>query len=132
MNDITDVQREAIRWLREHETGPYPEQRRFAIALLDSLPEALTNPQPALPTEPGAYHDARGTLMIIDLRGNWRGTYGDIINPELCPAPFTRLIPERPPVTLLEIACAYQDATNDHMIEDGIKAIATLVNAARA
>jgi len=104
MTEITDEQRAAVEWLRK--------QRIFtphAKPLLAALPDALTNPQPALPTEPGAYHDARGTLMIIDLRGNWRGTYGDIINPELCPAPFTRLVPERPQVTREQVSRAIAD-----------------------
>lgn len=75
--------------------------------LLSLLPDVLTNLQPVLPTEPGAYHDARGTLTIIDPRGKWHGTYGDLINPDLCPGPFTRLVPERPQVTEAEAEAAY-------------------------
>ncbi|KPG86494.1 hypothetical protein AEQ27_04045 [Frigoribacterium sp. RIT-PI-h] len=102
------------------------------MELKSFLPDALTNPRPVLPEEQGEYRSASGHLWWLD-SGGWHNTRGSWLDSHARKyAPFTRLVPERPPVTLFEIACAYQDATNDHMIEDGIKAIATLVNGTRA
>jgi hypothetical protein len=98
MTDITDEQRAAVEWLREQADpatwkllSPTPAMAR---CILGALPSDLTNPQPVPPTEPGAYHDATERLITIDPRGVWRNVYGNAINPNICPAPFTRLVPE--------------------------------------
>lgn len=115
MTEITNEQRAAVDWLLGVALGGYsPAEVDHAAALLAALPSELTNPQPVLPTEPGAYHDARGTLTIIDPRGKWHGTYGDIINPDLCPGPFTRLVPERPQI---DQAALYREAVSVARLE---------------
>jgi hypothetical protein len=103
---VTDEQRAAWQRVIGKPVLPIPEGTTLEsdLALLAPLlPSELTNPQPELPTEPGAYHDARGTLTVIDPRGKWHGTYGDLINPDICPGPFTRLVPERPQVTVEQV-----------------------------
>jgi len=66
------------------------------VHMLDALPlpDALTNPQPALPTEPGLYVDARGEQGPL-----WRvaadktiGQVGGYGKPEDAPKPFRRLV----------------------------------------
>jgi hypothetical protein len=132
MTDLTDQQRDAVEWLKVFvHGGALPPSATYAQVLLEALPDALTNPQPAMPTEPGIYSDRLGQAWQLGLEQDWslagqektETAEGARLN-----GPFRRLAPERRQITLLEIALAYQDATGDYMIDDGIKAIADLIN----
>lgn len=125
MTDITEEQKEA--WLRV--LGRWIDQAfdNDLSLIAPLLPSELTNPQPALPTEPGAYRDAHGLITILDPRGRWHGTYGDLINPEICAQPFTRLVPERPKITREGIEIAFESASSEI---EGLDAIFRLVNGA--
>jgi hypothetical protein len=102
MTDITDEQRSA--WEEVLSARPMS-----ANALAPFLPSELVNPQPVLPNEPGAYRDAHGLITILDPRGRWHGTYGDLINPDICAQPFTRLVPERSQITRERVSRAVAD-----------------------
>lgn len=66
------------------------------------FPDTLTNPQPALPTEPGAFLDRYNHAVQLDEEGRW--WYGAENYDPSGAGPFTRLVPERPQVTREQIA----------------------------
>lgn len=101
MNDstpeITEEQRRA--WIAVACTHP-----GSAKVLADLLPNELTNP-PKWPTEPGLYLDKRGeygSVWRLETDGTMGQVGGDLI-PSLSLAPFTRLVPEREPITRVQI-----------------------------
>lgn len=98
MTEITDEQRAAIEWLQRcADFNSKAPAHGHARVLLATLPDALTNPQPALPTEPGWYLDSEGDVWRLKVDQWWRIFDGEPYAAAF--APFTRLVPERPQVT---------------------------------
>jgi len=90
----TDEQRSAVRWLRSW-TAPnrHAPTQAYAQTLLAALPDALTNPQPPLPIEPGWYLDVDQDVLKLE-DGRWYTGAGDEVDPTDA-GPLTRLVPER-------------------------------------
>jgi hypothetical protein len=110
MTDITDEQRAAAQWLRRIMNI---QLERHAGILFDLLPSELTNPQPALPTEPGLYvgpDGVRGHVWRVE--GRSLGAFSEAERDEATPAdgPFTRLVPERPQITREQVTEALYEA----------------------
>jgi hypothetical protein len=105
---------------------------KYIAAILAALPEELTNPKPELPSEPGWY---MGTGLYspvsVDESGLLSWSDGDeLAQPERY-VPFTRLVPEKPPVTadeLRKVVRAAEELRNFH----NYQTIADYVNGTRA
>lgn len=110
----TDEQRAAVEWLRGITSDAFPKaEASHAQTLLAALPDALTNPQPTLPTEPGLYVDSRGVggaVWRVENNGDMHREGGQD-EPLRSLAPFTRLTPERPPVTMADLTRVYAEQT---------------------
>lgn len=118
---ITDEQRAAVEWLqRAADPAVWDGGRPYLTAdrarvILAALPSELTNPQPALPTEPGLYESESqpGLAWTLIATGQWWRPYtdyeapSDVVN---AAAPFTRLVPERPQITREQVAEALRVA----------------------
>lgn len=91
---VGDTLRDARNWLRERA-------------------DALTYPQPVLPTDPGPYSDRLGQPWQLDEDGYWQ-IIGDerMMTPGEAStnAPFTRLVPERPQVARNHVISTILDA----------------------
>lgn len=104
---VTDEQRAAVKWLTQQADpknnghAPSPE---MAQAILAALPSELTNPQPALPTEPGPYLSSHN--VVVELRdGEWSMQgHRQSIEEVSEYAPLRPLVPERPQITREQIA----------------------------
>jgi hypothetical protein len=83
-----------IEWLRliAHSSM---ESHEAAQAILAALPEVATNPKPELPSEPGWYLDKDNFVWTLDEAG-WSLNAHEY-------APYTRLVPEKPPIAADEI-----------------------------
>jgi hypothetical protein len=92
--------------------GKAPVKQEWLETILAALPEEVTNPKPEMPTEPGWYlgYDkvtqrqfpvemSEDGVIHFNHSGN---RLLAIANPERF-APFTRLVPEKPPVTAEEV-----------------------------
>lgn len=110
MTDQTPTPEQIAAWQRIKACGDSAVSSRDVALVAPLLPKALTNPQPALPEEHGEYHDADGDLWWLD-SGGWHTANG--FWPERAAhqvAPFTRLVPERPPITRELVAAAIEAA----------------------
>jgi hypothetical protein len=108
--------RRVLDWTRPTLTA---SEANDLTTVLSLLPDALTNPQPALPTEPGVYslpatnqahlgnwHTDGIELHYLNADGNWSDVgWGNVRENEK--RPFTRLVPERPQPTSEEIREAW-------------------------
>lgn len=126
MSEITDEQRAA--WL---EIKTYYPKIWEQMAPL--LPDALTNPQPALPSEHGRYVDKLNRLWTLDDDG-WRFQNRELHETERVQryGPFTRLVPERPQVTREQLnrACLAEEVAAVNFRQ--ARAILNFVNGTRA
>lgn len=127
MTEITNEQRRAYESLSD-------PKRLFTASeigvLAPLLPSELTNPQPALPTEPGRYADKwRDEGWLFHASGNWSldGEPVDEVFARSC-APFARLVPERPEITLEQITEAWTFPGPYASNTDRLRRILALVN----
>jgi len=130
----TDEQRAAYWELHDHlvDLG--------LVHMLDALPfpDALTKPQPALPTEPGLYvgpGGTRGPVWRLDVEalcydGSAPNVYREGGHDKATPAdgPFTRLVLERPPVTAHDLWVTVGNSPTQSPIPDVYHRMAEFVN----
>jgi hypothetical protein len=133
MTDITNEQRAA--WLRLSDAPgatdkPGATVKSDAALVAPLLPSELTNPQPALPTEPDYYiSDELSTVCMLRHTGEWlRFGDGKPAHREfvLDSAPFTRLVPERPQITREQVqtlVTQWYDHGSNGRLADGILAL---------
>lgn len=134
MSDVTDEQIGAVKLLthpRVYYSMTMEEQDALKV-VLGMLPESVKNPLPALPTDRGLYVDQRGeggSVWRIERNGGPMHREGGSDQPAPDLGPFTRLVPERPPVLPEQI-----DAISDqsHSWDETVLGILTLVNGTHA
>jgi hypothetical protein len=102
---IEAIQAAQARLLRWPNPDNYSENMKVVAAILAALPEEVTNPKPKLPTETGWYLDRRERPWRLASDGSWwlggdRLFEGTRVHEH---APFTRLVSEKPPVTVEEV-----------------------------
>jgi hypothetical protein len=124
----------AISWLKEVGRTGNRLDSQYCELILAALPEEVTNPKPELPSRPGCYSDRAGLTWVHDQTGYWY-KFGNLQNRiELDDvqtfAPFTRLVPEKPPVTPAELRDVV--ARVNKYGPDSFNALADYVNGARA
>jgi hypothetical protein len=115
MNDqtVTPEQRAAVEWLRRTADDrslrlELPPEVAHARSILSALPASLTDPVPALPTEPGVYTvdptsvDAWIYRLYEDGQWMYEATRKQVSKHDL-PIRLTRLVPERPQITIDEL-----------------------------
>jgi len=114
-------------------TLAFPESAKLLAPL---LPSELTDPRPALPTEPGHYLDKDGDAWRVYPDGVWLALWS--VDPEerqdTSPedyGPFTRLVPERPQITREQVGPILRE-WHAGLIADGEAAdqLAALLNGA--
>lgn len=127
---------EAVGWLKEIEALGNHSDSPLAATILAALPEEVTNP---LPTKAGYYeaHDPMyddggfvvkvedGQLWWYDNGGGWRV----LGNPERF-HPYTRLVPEKPPVTAEELWDVFM--ADPRAPRESFEAVADYANGDRA
>jgi hypothetical protein len=107
-----------------------PSDVQLIAALLAALPEEVTNQKPELPSEPGWYLTPKALVPIHLHGGSWLWFSGVEISEPWRYAPFTRLVPEKPPVTARELS--YFNASIAAFTPDRWQRIADYVNGDRA
>jgi hypothetical protein len=127
MTEITDEQRRAYESLSDPKR-PFTASEIAILAPL--LPSELTNPQPELPTEPGRYVDRTGNDdWLLHEADGWFHEGNHVVPTQARPfAPFRRLVPERPQVTVEQVAAVYD--AHYHPSEEAVDALFALVNGA--
>lgn len=105
-NHITPEQRAA--WLEIKTYYPNIWEQMAPL-----LPSDLTDPQPVLPTEPGAYLSPTNVTIVLTEDGDWMHGYIPVAEVTVrAMLPLTRLVPEHEPITREQALRAVTNVTH--------------------